>query len=158
MRGGTMAYKSPEEKLEEFLAAQPSWLRKILQDDLSLTPDEQLAWNQSDSWWKDGGAKVQEKYETILQRIPAKWREHWRRKRQNALEGLPSSRLGRPRKDALAEEAKQLRQAGKSPAEIAILLRAKHTIMSKKGIRQPTPDGIRKLLESRKDRSTPDKP
>jgi hypothetical protein len=38
-----MAYKSPREELEEFLAAQPSWLRKILQLDLSLTTDEQVA-------------------------------------------------------------------------------------------------------------------
>jgi hypothetical protein len=110
---------------------------------VSLTPDEQLAWSQSDSWWKDGGAKVQEKYETILRRIPAKWREHRKRQKQNALACL-AGRPGRPRKDALAEKAKLLKSSGKSHREIANELNRKY------GTDTTTLEAVRKLLSSRK--------
>ena len=39
-----MDFKSPADELEEFLAAQPSWLQKILQLDYSLSREEFLAW------------------------------------------------------------------------------------------------------------------
>ncbi len=146
-----MAYKSPEEELEKFLSAQPSWLRKILQYDFPLTHDEILACNQSDSWWKDGGAEVQEKYETILQRIPAKWREHRERHKQFVLAGCLAGRPGRPRKDPLAEEAQQLRSSGKSYAQVTKQLNLRH------GEGTTTSEAIRKLLISRKRGHTPDK-
>jgi len=148
-------FKSPEDDLEEFLAKQPSWLRKILQFDGSLSLDEHQAWVDS-NWWQEGG-KSDDEYMRLLQRVPTKLREYRKRREQAALIALPSVRPGRPRKDALAEAAAQLHQAGKSHPEIAVLLRDKFTIMTKKGLREPTPEGIRKLLESRKPRSTPDK-
>jgi len=43
-----MASKSPEQELEEFLCAKPSWLRKILQLNFDLTQEELLDWQQSD--------------------------------------------------------------------------------------------------------------
>lgn len=112
-----MDLKSPEEEVDEFLASKPSWLRKILQFDHSFSSDEWLSWNGSD-WWPDAGASVQGEYERLLKRCPT-----------------PSVRRGRPRRDALADAAMQLHRAGKSPDEIAVLLRDKFTIMTRKGAR-----------------------
>ena len=149
-----MGSKTPEEELAEFLASQPSWLRKVLQLQFeSLSPDEMLAWNQSDSWWTDGGAKDLEKYREIIRRIPAKWREYRKRwvKGRDALMNLAPGQAGAPRKDALALEAKQLKSQGKSYTQVAIALNHRH------GTGTTTPEAVRKLLSSRKPRSTPDK-
>jgi hypothetical protein len=126
--------KSPEEEVDEFLASKPSWLRKILQFDHSFSSDEWLSWNGND-WWPDAGASVQGEYERLLKRCPSRWREHCKRAQENALKGTPSVRRGRPRTDALADAAMQLHRAGKSPDEIAVLLRDKFTIMTRKEAR-----------------------
>lgn len=147
-----MTFKDPEEELTEFLLAQPSWLRKILQLDYSLIPEERQAWQDSDSWWQGASGSVQAEYERILQRIPPRWREYCKKRRQDALTGVPSVPPGRPKRDAFAEEAEELRRAGKSYAEIADQLREKYASTSPKGRREPTPEGIRKLLDSRKPR------
>lgn len=143
---------TPEEELQKFLDAQPSWLRKLLQLDFSLSQDEHLAWNQSASWWQAGGEqKAREEYETILRRIPARWREYRKRLREGALSAIPAGQPGRPRKDDVAEEATRLRSEGKSYAQIAILLNHKYP-------NNPTsPEAVRKLLDSRKQLPTPDK-
>ena len=151
-----MNVKNPEEEIDEFLNAKPSWLRKILQFDYSFSSDEWLAWHESD-WWPDAGASVQAEYEQLLKRSPSRWREHCKRAQENALKGTPSVRRGRPERDALADAAAQLHRAGKSPDEIAVLLRDKFSIVTKKGPSEPTPDGIRKLLDSRKPPSIPNK-
>jgi hypothetical protein len=140
---------SPEEELDQFLAAQPSWLRKILERDYSLTADEHLAWNKSD-WWQEGG-KVEEEYIRLLRRVPEKWREYCQREKIDALNGVPTVRAGRPRKDGIAHEAEQLRLSGKSYARIARALNLKH------GADTTTPQAIRQLLRSRKQSHTPDK-
>jgi len=150
-----VGFETPEEKLQQFLDAQPSWLRKILQLDLSLSPDEQSAWVQS-NWWQEGG-KVEEEYIRLLRRVPNKWREHRGKVALNALSTLPSARAGRPRRDSLAEEAKHLHEAGKSYAEIADMLRDKYATMTAKGEGSPTKESIRNLIRSREPRSTPDK-
>jgi hypothetical protein len=145
-------FKTPEEELAEFLAAQPSWLRKILERDFNLSWDEGMAWNQAAEWWQDGGEKTQKEYENILRRIPDRWREYRKRLRQDALAHIPPEKPGRRRKDMLAEEAKQLQDAGKSYAQIAKALN------SKRGAGTTTAEAIRKLLSSRRQRrSTPDK-
>jgi hypothetical protein len=142
-----VGFATPEEELKQFLDAQPSWLRKFLQLDFSLSQEEHLAWNQSASWWQDGGEqKVREEYESILRRIPAQWREYRKRLRENALSGIPAGQPGRPRKDTVAEEAARLRGEGKSYAQIAIMLNHKYP-------KNPTsPEAVRKLLYSRKER------
>ena len=142
-----MAFNSPEEELEQFLAAQPSWLRKILLLDSSFTQDEGIALSESD-WFQNGG-KVEEEYIRLLQRVPEKWRDHCERKKLDALKGLPTVPTGRPRKDSIAHEAEQLRLSGKSYAQTARALNLKH------GEGTTTAEAIRKLLGSRK--RTPDK-
>jgi hypothetical protein len=147
-RWHTLAFNGPEEELEQFLAAQPSWLRKILLLDFSLTTDEHLAWTESD-WWQRGG-KVAEEYERLLRRVPDQWRDYCKRKKLEALKGLPTVPTGRPRRDGLAHEAEQLRRSGKSYVQTAKALNLKH------GEGTTTPERIRKLLKSRK-HPTPDK-
>jgi hypothetical protein len=148
-------FATAEEELQQFLDAQPSWLRKILQLDLSLSPDEQSSWVQS-NWWQEGG-KVEEEYIRLLRRVPNKWRDHRGKVTRNPLSTLPSARSGRPRRDSLAEEAKGLHEAGKSYHEIADMLRDKYATMTAKGERHPTSESIRKLIHSRKPHRTPDK-
>ena len=99
-----MNLKSPEEEIDEFLSSKPSWLRKILQFDYSLSSEEWFAWHESD-WWPDAdaGASVQAEYEQLLKRSPSKWREHCKRAQGNALKGVSTVRRGRSRRDALAD-------------------------------------------------------
>jgi hypothetical protein len=89
-----MGFKSPEEELAEFLAALPSWHRKILEQDCSLSPEEYSDWLQSD-WWQNGGKVVEDKYLQLLERCPEKWREYRNRRKKLALMGVPSARPGR---------------------------------------------------------------
>jgi hypothetical protein len=137
-----VTFKSPEEELRALLAQYPPWVERILRINPSpknLHPYEGLL----------------DKYESILQRIPEKWREYRKAKKLYAQRvlGPPRGRAGRPKKDALAEEARQLKAEGKSYAQVALALNNTH------GKGTTTPEAIRKLLTSRrKDQSTtPDK-
>jgi hypothetical protein len=140
MKGVT--FKSAEEELRELLADYPLWVERILWKNpspINLRPYPGLV----------------EKYESILPRIPKKWREYRRAKRLYAQRvlGPPRATAGRPRKDALAEEAQQLKSGGKSYAQVASTLNRKH------GEGCTTAEAIRKLLASRKKEqsTTPDK-
>jgi hypothetical protein len=143
-----MGFKTPEEELEEFLAARPAWARKLLQSDFSLTEDEYAALLHED--WQANWLDCMAEYEKLARRVPARWREYCERRKQGALASLPAAPPGRPRKDGLAEEGTLLHQSGKSYAEIAILFNNKY------GPGTTTPDAIRKLLSSRKRRSKPE--
>lgn len=137
-----MPYKNAEEELRELLAQYPPWVERIL--------------------WKNPSATnlrpykgLLEKYESILERIPKKWREYRKAKKfyaQRAL-GPPAGRAGRPRKDAEAEEARQLKSTGKSWAQVALALNKKH------GEDTTTKEAVRRLVASRKKKrpATPDK-
>jgi hypothetical protein len=141
----------PERELANFLAAQPSWRRKRLQSDFSWTAKEITEWSQADCR-EDCAAR--EEYEKILRKLPEKWREYRKKRRQvaiaTALSTIPPAKAGRPRKDSLAGEALALRKAGKSYSQIAVLINHKHGTVT-------TPDAIRKLLGSRRRGPAPDK-
>lgn len=128
-----MAFKSAEEELRELLAQYPPWAERIL-------------WkNPSPTNLKPFSGLI-EKYESIVMRIPKKWREYRKAKKLYAqrVAGPPSGRAGRPRKDAQAEEAQQLKSEGKSYAQIARVLNSRHP-------ESPTSkEAVRKLLTSRK--------
>jgi hypothetical protein len=136
-----MDFKSPEDELEEFLASLPSWHRKILELDYSLSRDEWSAWQQSD-WWQNGG-QVDDNYLQLLKRCPEKWREYRERKRRLALMDVPRALPGRPK-----TRAKEL-------AEI-LALKAQglnvDKIAKKRGL---TRDTVRKRLEAAKRRIRP---
>jgi hypothetical protein len=108
----------PENDLRQFLAEQPSWRRKVLQLDFSLTADEISAWGQCD-WERDYLAYL-EQYECFIRRSPAQWREHREKLTRIAVSSVPSGKPGRPRKDADARQYRKLRGEGKSYKEIAI--------------------------------------
>jgi len=141
--------KGAEKDLAEFLAAQPSWVRKVLLRNFPLDPEESEACDNAD--FNDLAARERE-YRAILQRIPAKWREYRAELKRIALANVPTGKAGRPRKDDIAEEAMRLKRAGKSNAGVANELNRKH------GPGTTTPDAVRKLLSSRKrGGSAPDK-
>jgi hypothetical protein len=140
-------FKSPVDELEEFLAAQPSWLQKILQLDYSLSREEFLAWHDSVWWWQDTQRKVEAEYLRLVRRCPDKWSVYCARRRKIALAGLPTVSSGRPRKDPLAQEAVDLKRAGLSYTKIAIKLNSKY------GPGTTTAGAVRQLIGSRKCRS-----
>ena len=144
-----MGFKTPEEELEEFLAARPSWVRKLLQSDFLLTEDEYAAVLHGN--WQADWLNYMAEYERLARRVPARWREYCERRKQQALTSLPSAPPGRPRKDWLAEEATRLHQAGKSYRNISIFLNNKY------GPDTTTSEAVRKLLGSRKSRLKPEK-
>jgi len=88
--------KTPRDQLREFVAAQPTWLQKILQLDFSLSQEELLAWSQSDWWWKDLEGRVDDEYLRLLQQCPADWRKYLDRRKELALAQIPAARRGRP--------------------------------------------------------------
>jgi DNA-directed RNA polymerase specialized sigma24 family protein len=133
-----VGFKSPEDELEEFLAPLPSWHRKILQLDYSLSPDEWSAWQQSD--WLQAGGQVDDKYLELLKRCPEKWREYRKCKRKLALMDVPKALLGRPKTPAKElAEILALKDRGLNEDQIA-------------KIRGLTKDTVRKRLDTAKRR------
>jgi hypothetical protein len=134
-----VTFESPEEELEMFLAQYPPWMKDLLwkspsPDNLRLYPG------------------VVEQYESILERIPGEWHKYREAKRKYLKRELLSlgGRAGRPRNDALAKEAQQLRSEGKSYAKVAHALNLRHGKVTSK-------EAVRKLLSSRKRGHPPDK-
>jgi hypothetical protein len=143
-----MLMTDPEEELATFLASQPSWRRKALQNDFSWSAQELLDYGHPE---RRDDLSVREQYLGLLKRVPEKWREHRRQLRKIALSLVPKGSAGRPRKDALAHEARRLQQEGKSHAQIAASLNRKY------GPGCTTAGAISKLLASRKGVVPPDK-
>lgn len=137
-------HNSPEKELEVFLAALPARKRKMLELGLaSLTPDElnEIIMEPSETQIRDN---PRPEYERLLRRIPAKWREYRARElAQLKASFLPKNPDGRPRKDALADEAERLQKEGLSHALISIRLNKEYGEAT-------TKDSIRGLLKSRR--------
>jgi hypothetical protein len=153
-----MGSSSPEEKeIEEFLCRQTSWVRKFLQGEYALTPEEQADFLRSD--WPEVFGTANDEFLRLVKQCPAKLREYRKREVKTFLSRLPSVAPGAPRKDALAREARDLQQTGLSQPEIARTLNRKYPdLKDRKGnIRPITAEGVRKLLSSRRKGSTPDK-
>ena len=154
-----MRFEKPKQQLREFLAAGPSWLLKIFQLD-SLSTEELSDLYQSFWWWQHlSSGKAQNDFERLLRRCPDEWRKYRKFCKKVALSRLPSARPGRPRKDALADEARELKQAGLSQSEIADTLNRQYpNLKDRKGNDRPvTAEAVRKLLASRRREITPDK-
>lgn len=143
-----MGEKTPQEDLDDFLAKQPPWLRKALRWEFPATPVEASAYGQYGMY---RFLDLLQHYEALASRVPKEWREYRKRRKQAALPDLPSAKPGRPRLDAIVEEAKQLQLTGNSYAQIARELNRKH------GAQTTTADAIRKLIKSRRPRPGPEK-
>lgn len=156
-----------EQELADFMAPLPLWLRKILWHDHSsmtelqwvecvdsitpFTADQLQELKVTAGWQPDRYPETAEelrpRFEQILQRCD---RAEWRRYRDNAeairnsdanrYVRLPRDKQGRPRKDALADEAGRLKKDGLSHQQIANKLRLAH-------VREDaTRESVRKLL------------
>jgi hypothetical protein len=160
--------QSPEQELAEFMAPLPQWLQKILwHDHSSMTGLEWAEWIDSTNpytteqlqefrttidWqperYPHTAEELRPRFEQILRRCD---RAEWKRYCNNAKAArnasadsfvpMPHGDPGRPRKDALAHEAAELRQRGMNFPQIAAVLNK--TLPSE---RKTTPDAIRKLL------------
>ena len=149
-----MDSESPERELEQFLAAQPSWLRKLLQADNALSPEEQACLVQQD--WPEIYGQALDKYVLLLGRCPAKLREYRELQKRHAAESavafLPALKPGARRLDSFALEAKELEASGLTQADIAAELNKRHPDRrDRKGHKKPfTEEGVRKLLGRRR--------
>ncbi len=139
-----MSAKGAKEKLQEFLDAQPSWFQKFVRRDSAWSVDEwkSLAGTHPDVW-----LQMCDQYESIIRRIPAEWKAYRQKRVKEFLASLPTGQRGRPRKDVLAEEARNLHSEGKSYAQIA------HNLNLKYGADTTKPEAIRKLIKSRENLS-----
>jgi hypothetical protein len=151
--------KSPEDQLEEFLARQLPWVRGTLQGDPPSS--EAISALQLPGGFEILG-KAQDEYLELLKRCPQKLREYRKLQKKLAVESalryVPSLQPGAPRLDALAQEARELEQAGLSQPDIARSLNRRFPERKdRKGNKKPlTAGAVRKLLERRRD-ETPDK-
>jgi hypothetical protein len=152
--------KSPEKELEEFLASKPAWMRRVLQEDFSsFLPDELLEWINN----QDKVFELNRECEHILRKIPARWEDYRRRRKQNSRPLVQmlvqKGRSGRPRKDSEAEEYAAL-HLSTSYSEIAKqrLKDVPITGAKKREAVKKKADSIRHLVNSRHRRNrTPNK-
>jgi len=144
---------SPADKneVQEFLAQQLPWMRAYLQDG-TITHELSLALTGKAT--SDAFFEAEEEYIEVLKRHPAELKKYREREAklgsQLALSRLPPPRLGRPRKDALAKEAIDLKSAGRSYGQIAQTLNLKH------GTGTTTREAVIQLIK-RKRPKVPDK-
>jgi hypothetical protein len=144
---------SPECELEKFLAALHPALRKLLEHGAhTLTRDENGEACNALSFGI-GVPDFRIEYARLLQPFPSKLREYRKRfeleqaAASRELFPLPPIPEGRPRKDALADEAAQLKESGLSYAKVAIRLNQEH------GEGTATMESVRKLIKNRKPKS-----
>jgi hypothetical protein len=161
--------KSPEEQLDAFLALLPPWARRLVESDWPRSKKGLLAWEEERTNWErehgqldwDLFRKVHQRCAQLRMLVPHRQRK-WSR---GALRmTLPQVKPGRPRKDSAAEEFKRMHEAGKSYREIAIANlseRLKTDLAADSARRELTiqqeSERIRKLLQSRRHPSPPDK-
>ena len=149
-----MGSKSPEQELDEFLAQKPFWLRKVLQRDFALTPEEKADMASVD--FPEVYGRANDEYLDLLGRCPERLRDYRNRAEndgaRSALDGVPRIPVGAPRKDWLSNECWELQQDGMSQPEIARELNLRHPhLTDKKGNPRPiTEEVVRKQLAARR--------
>lgn len=142
---------SPDSELEQFLAALHPAHRKWLEKGINtLTKDEEL---EATKALNLEAPDFRMEYARLLQPFPSKLREYRKRYELEQtlairdLFPLPPIPEGRPRKDALADEAAQLMESGLSYARVAIRLNQEHPGEN------ATKESVRKLIKNRKHKS-----
>lgn len=146
--------KDPESELSEFLAQLPSWVENVLWSGPPELTNDRLIWIDylASGRWDE----ITCEYESILRRIPARWKEYRKQHKHQSAEFartwlLPSQGPGRPRQDARVEMAQRLKAAGKTWRQIA------DEINEKYGKDTTNPEAIRQLVKSRKITNDPEK-
>ena len=130
-----MPSRTPEEELNDYLATLPVFLRKYLLGEAWDETDTREYASSDPSWMSPS---IKERFHELLKKMPVKRKEVERKtlQRSRQLWAIAPADLGRPRKDQKASDARRLKDAGKSYAQIARILGG-------------TPDSIRKLIKSR---------
>jgi hypothetical protein len=141
---------SDAREIEEFLARQPSWLRRIL-----LGESVELSDFVSENWPEMIGA-ARDQYEELLKTHPDKLREYRDLQKRLAAESavafISALKPGARRLDSFALEAKELEANGLTQADIAATLNERYPDRrDRKGNQKPfTEEGVRKLLGRRR--------
>jgi hypothetical protein len=73
-----------EKHIEEFLSAKPSWLRKYLQGDYSLSAEEQFEMRSVN--WPEVYEQARDEYLEVLKRCPTRLRDYRERERKRGAE------------------------------------------------------------------------
>jgi hypothetical protein len=147
-----MDSKSPEQQLAEFLAAKPSWLRKIFQRHYDFTAEERK--DMISANWILVYADAHDEFLELLAQCPDKLRDYRKLQRkigaETALIGVPSLPSGAPPKDWLKDEAWELHQTGMSHPAVAVELNKRHPdLKDAKGNPRPiTAEVVRKHLSA----------
>jgi hypothetical protein len=155
-----MGGKSPEQACEEYLSAKPSWLRKVLQCDYALTPEENAGMATVN--WPEVYGQARDEYLELLRQCPDRLQEYRKLLKkqgaESAVVGVPSVPAGARRKDWLALEARELEQAGMSQPEIAAELNRRHPdLTDRKGNPRPiTAEVVRHQLKTLRHRTSPE--
>lgn len=138
----------PKKELEEFLAALPAAARAWLEKGVYRLSYEETVELNNDSTIDT--SNLRQEYERLLQPFLAELREHRRRKEHERklvadviFKPLPTLPRGRPRQDALADQATQLKESGLSYAKVANRLNQEH------GNGTVTAESVRKLIKNR---------
>jgi len=116
-------YRDPVGALEAFLSSLPSWRRKVLEGE--PLSDSELAEYAESSGTRElmfGDEAIRLKYESLLQKIPVRWKEYVRRKKQVVSPFVPRGKPGRPPDHQTLERVLELKSQGKSLRQIAITL------------------------------------
>jgi hypothetical protein len=140
--------QGPIRELEEFLSSLPGWQRKYLESEL-LTEEESseyaAAVGTPEQMFEQDAIK--RKYESLLQKVPARWQEYVKRKKRLVSSFVPKGKPGRPSDRETLEQVLQLRSQRKSWREVAITLGAQPDQIPS------AIDRYRKLLASARKRS-----
>lgn len=145
--GGCMPLKTPLKEYEDFIATCPGWLRRSW---LGQTPEpgDVEAYVTSD---RERLTQLEDRFFNFLALLPKKRKEWERRVGRIITGGRVSTKLGRPRQDAKAEQIHCLRKQGKTFGQIA------REVKSSDEEHPPSADSVRKLLASRRKKSTGEK-
>ena len=117
-------FSDAEQALDAFLTKLPEFQRKQFEQGFSsLTPEEA---DQLFKWMATAPEAVglKDEYVRLLQSIPAKARDYRRREKSDHMRymvepGSAAIPAGRPRQDALAHEAAQLKESDLPYAQVA---------------------------------------
>jgi len=153
--------RSAEIAIDEFLAQQCSWVRKFLQGNYALTPEERADYVQSN--WPEIFGQAQDEYRELLKACPERLREYRALQKklgaENGLCDVPAMPLGSPRKVSRAREIKELRQGGMSQSAIAREMNKRHpNLTDRMGNPRPiTKEVVRKVLNPNRRREPAEK-
>jgi hypothetical protein len=116
----------------------------------SMSPAEKAEWRGQFYYWRMlCNPEYKHRLEVLLKQCPGKWNEYVRRYEESVKSILPRRIQGRPRKEGLAQEACELKQAGLSYPQVSKKLNERY------GPGTTNPQAVRQLIRSRGPLSAP---